>query len=200
MQLLFLRHGPAEARNDWRGDDEERPLSAQGKLLVADVAFSLTRQQTRPAVILTSPFLRAKQTAEIVSEHLGDGTQVLVDDRLAPGLGPKQLAKILRNYGDNAVLMLVAHDPDVSELVRKHSTVGLGVDRAYEQGEILLLPRLIIENIFPPAACNPHIRQVRFNVLHGLPIQQHNMEHLTEQLRVTAHQAPIRGGSTMRLT
>jgi hypothetical protein len=72
--------------------------------------------------------------------------------------------------------------------VRKHSTVGLGVDRAYEQGEILMLPRLIIENIFPPAACNPRIRQVRFNVLHGLPIQQHNMEHLTEQLRVAAHQ------------
>ena len=51
-----------------------------------------------------------------------------------------------------------------------------------------MLPRLIIENIFPPAACNPHIRQVRFNVLHGLPIQQHNMDHVTEQLRVAAYQ------------
>jgi hypothetical protein len=77
---------------------------------------------------------------------------------------------------------------DVSELVLKHSTAGLGIDRAYERGEILMLPRLIIENIFPPAACNPRIREVRFNVLRGLPIQQHNMEHLTEQFRVAAHQ------------
>lgn len=77
---------------------------------------------------------------------------------------------------------------DVSELVREHSTKGLGVDRAYEQGEILTLPRLIIENIFPPADCSPRIRSVRFNVLTGLPGQQHNMEHLTEQLRIAAHQ------------
>jgi hypothetical protein len=77
---------------------------------------------------------------------------------------------------------------DVSELVREHSTKGLGVDRAYERGEILMLPRLIIENIFPPAECNPRIRSVRFNVLTGLPGAQHNIEDLTKQLRVVAQQ------------
>jgi dienelactone hydrolase len=77
---------------------------------------------------------------------------------------------------------------DVSELVRKHSTAGLGVDRAYEEGEILALPRVLIENIFPPADCHPRIRSVRFHVLTGLPGAQHSIEDLTKQLRVAAHQ------------
>jgi hypothetical protein len=73
---------------------------------------------------------------------------------------------------------------DVSELVTKHSTDGLGVDRTYEQGEILMLPRLIIENIFPPADCHPRIRSVRFNVLTGLPGAQHSIADLTSQLKM----------------
>ncbi len=85
VRLLFLRHGPAEPKNDWRGDDKERPLSDQGKLLVANVALSLARQQMRPAVILTSPCARARQTSQIISECVGGETQTLMDDRLAPG-------------------------------------------------------------------------------------------------------------------
>ncbi len=118
MQLLFLRHGPAEAKNDWRGDDLERPLSAEGRLLVTDVAYSLVRQDTRLGLILTSPYTRAKQTAQIVSQAAGDGTQVLVDNRLAPGFSAKQLGKVLRDYGARDTLMLVAHEPDLSDLVR----------------------------------------------------------------------------------
>jgi hypothetical protein len=77
---------------------------------------------------------------------------------------------------------------DVSDLVLKHSTPGLGVDRAYEQGEILMLPRLLIENIIPPPDCNPRIRSVRFNLLTGLPVDQHNIAKLTQKLQVTARQ------------
>jgi dienelactone hydrolase len=94
---------------------------------------------------------------------------------------------------DGSIHYVYAFDPspvtgffDVSELVRSHSTRGLGVDRAYEAGEILALPRLLVENIFPPASCHPRIRMVRFNVLHGLPLTQHSMADLTEQMRIVA--------------
>ncbi len=97
---------------------------------------------------------------------------------------------------DGSIKYVYAFDPspvtgffDVSELVRDHSTKGLGVDHAYEQGEILALPRLIIENIFPPADCRPRIRSVRFNVLTGLPATQHSIAELTKQLRVAGSQA-----------
>jgi phosphohistidine phosphatase len=118
MQLLFLRHGPAEPKSAWTGEDEHRPLSSEGRLLVADIACSLPRLKTRPDLIVTSPLMRARQTAEIVGECLAAPDQVVVDKRLAPGFGLKQLEKVIRDHADADVLMLVAHDPDLSELVR----------------------------------------------------------------------------------
>ncbi len=94
---------------------------------------------------------------------------------------------------DGGIRYVYAFDPspvtgffDVSELIRDHSTKGLGVDRAYEQGEILMLPRLIIENIFPPSPCNPRIRSVRFNLLAGPPGAQHSITELTKKLSAEA--------------
>jgi hypothetical protein len=98
-------------------------------------------------------------------------------------------------YADNdrSIRYVYAFDPspvtgyfDISEWLREHNTEGLGVDRAYEQGEILVLPRLIIENFFPPAPCNPRIRSVRFNLLSGLPVSQHSIAGLTERLHAEA--------------
>lgn len=77
---------------------------------------------------------------------------------------------------------------DVSSLTLKQSTKGLGIDRAYQQGEILSLPRRLAENILPLADCQPRIRSVRFNLLRGLPVQQHSMENLTKQLHIAARQ------------
>jgi len=130
----------------------------------------------------------------------GAGTQfVSVGHSLGGGLA-QQAAYAERN-GD--IKYVYAFDPspvtgffDISELVRVHSTEGLGVDRAYEQGEILMLPRLLIENIFPPADCRPRVRSVRFNLLHGLPGAQHSIAELTKELRVAAKE---RGANAHRV-
>ena len=118
MQLLFLRHGPAVAKNDWTGEEETRPLTGEGKLLVTDIACSLPRLKARPDWIVTSPLARALQTAQIVGECLDAPDKVVPDKRLAPGFGMKQLERLMRDYPDDCVLMLVGHDPDFSELVR----------------------------------------------------------------------------------
>lgn len=81
---------------------------------------------------------------------------------------------------------------DVSALVLEKSTAGLGVDRAFEAGEILALPRLIVENIYPPAPCNPRIRTVRFNLLTGLGIKQHSIAGLTKELSAVGRGADAR--------
>jgi len=95
--------------------------------------------------------------------------------------------------GKDGIHYVYAFDPspvtgffDVSAMLRERSTAGLGVDRAYEAGEILALPRMIVENIFPPAECRPRIRSVRFHVFDGLPVAEHNMERLTTELREVA--------------
>jgi hypothetical protein len=83
---------------------------------------------------------------------------------------------------------------DVSALLCAAYDADHGIDRAYESGEILSLPRHIIEDLYPPSACDPRVRIVRFNLLTGSPVEQHNMEGLTEKLRLSAamHGQPLR--------
>jgi len=75
---------------------------------------------------------------------------------------------------------------DYSALLRAAYNADHGIDRAYESGEILSLPRHLIEDIYPPSACDPRVRIVRFNLLTGSPVEQHSMEGLTENLRLSA--------------
>jgi phosphohistidine phosphatase len=68
-------------------------------------------------VILTSPLVRAHQTAEIVAEALGPGARLATDPRLAPGFNLKQLRALLAAHRGPAALMLVGHEPDFSQTI-----------------------------------------------------------------------------------
>lgn len=96
-------------------------------------------------------------------------------------------------YAHPKIRYVFAFDPspvtgffDISALLRAQYNRGHGIDRAYESGEILSLPRQILESIYPPSACDPRVRIVRFNLLTGSPLAQHSMEDLTENLRLSA--------------
>ncbi len=119
MQVIFFRHGPAEPRNEWKGDDAERPLTHDGRQLVTEVAAAMLRSGFVPDVILSSPLVRAQQSAAIIADCLGVPDQVLVDKRLGPGFGPEQLQKILRDYGKYTLLLLVSQEPDLSHTISK---------------------------------------------------------------------------------
>lgn len=118
MELFFLRHGPAESKTGWAGDDIERPLSAEGRLLVTEVAASLAGYKFRPDIVLTSPYERARQTAHIVAARLDLLDKVIVDARLIPGFGMKQLGKVLQDHAQEQRLLLVGHGPDLTQVAR----------------------------------------------------------------------------------
>ncbi len=118
MDLFFVRHGPAEPKVNWSGDDLERPLSAEGRLIVEEVAARLAQYRMRPERVVTSPYVRARQTARILAERLGLADRVVVDARLIPGFGLRQLGKLLSEHTDSQGLMLVGHGPDVTQVVR----------------------------------------------------------------------------------
>jgi len=69
----------------------------------------------KPAAVITSPKLRASQTAEIVAQRLG--LSVAVDDDLAGPLSPSTVEGILDRAGGPESVVLVGHDPDFSELL-----------------------------------------------------------------------------------
>jgi len=118
MELFLIRHGPAEVKADWSGDDVERPLSAEGRLIVAEVAAALANHQVQPELVLTSPYDRTRQTAQIVAERLGMPDKVIADTRLIPGFGLRQLGKVLHDHADCKSILLVGHGPDLSQVVR----------------------------------------------------------------------------------
>ncbi len=117
MELYFLRHGLAHERDEWAGDDWHRPLTEEGQARMMREAETLVRLNVQLDLILTSPLVRARQTAEIVARQLHVLDKLVVDERLAAGFGPDQLARILEAHSTVGALMLVGHEPDFSETV-----------------------------------------------------------------------------------
>jgi phosphohistidine phosphatase len=117
MLLFLLRHGIAvEPGTPGLAHDSERPLTPEGRRKVRRLARALDRLEVQPGVILTSPFVRARQTAELVAARLRLEKRLVVCEPLACGGSPKQLvAEINRSHGRAASVMLVGHEPDLSE-------------------------------------------------------------------------------------
>ena len=117
LQLFFLRHGKAWSRADWREDDGLRPLTDAGEALMHAEGRAMKAMGLAPEVIVTSPLVRARRTAEIVAEELGLSARLVEDRRLAHGLDARRLAAIVEGQGAAASLMVVGHEPDLSDTV-----------------------------------------------------------------------------------
>ena len=111
MQLFLLRHGIAEDRRAG-GTDFDRALTAEGRAQLARVARGLHRLKVAPAAILSSPLVRARQTAEIVAPVLGREVEIV--DRLAAGVRFEEMLHVIEDQYSAGSLMLVGHEPDFS--------------------------------------------------------------------------------------
>jgi phosphohistidine phosphatase len=147
IQLHLLRHAHAGDPLAWAGPDEARPLSSRGERQADRLGRFLAGIGFQTDAIITSPKVRAAQTAEIVAERLG--VPFRTDDRLAGGVGLSALDAILRDAGAPVAPVLVGHDPDFSDLVlklcgglgvpmRKGAFARIDVDRPFEPGRATL--------------------------------------------------------------
>jgi len=119
MELFLLRHGPAVERGT-RGfeDDTLRPLTAKGRRQMRTTAAAMKRLRGKFDLILSSPFARAKQTAEIVATVLRLKRRLKFSNALAPGGPPAILLRQLsREKPAPEKILLVGHEPDLSRLV-----------------------------------------------------------------------------------
>ncbi len=117
MILYFLRHGLADDRAGWIADDTQRPLTKDGKDKMAQEAELFTRLSLGLDLIITSPLVRAFQTAQIVAQRLNIVDKLIQDERLAPGFDRQELSEILTAHPGVDTLMLVGHEPDFSETI-----------------------------------------------------------------------------------
>lgn len=114
-ELYILRHAHAGDPSAWTGRDADRPLSAKGEHQAERLGRFLAGFGFAPDAIITSPKVRAAQTAEIVARRLE--VAVTTDDRLAEGVGLAIIEAVLRDAGDPARPVIVGHDPDFSDLL-----------------------------------------------------------------------------------
>jgi phosphohistidine phosphatase len=115
MNIIVMRHGPAEDRS-LSGADRERCLTHPGRQVVRNVAELLIKQGRVPSRILTSPFVRAVQTAELVSHYAPPSTLVHVHPKLVPNQDLYPVLTELSGLEDETIL-LVSHEPSLSQLI-----------------------------------------------------------------------------------
>ncbi len=115
MLLHLLRHAHAADASDHRGPDATRPLTDKGREQSRRLGRFLADHRFATDRIVTSPRVRARETAEIVAELLG--VSAVVDDRLGGALDLAILEALLDDHDDPHRPILVGHDPDFSDLV-----------------------------------------------------------------------------------
>ncbi len=115
MLVYFVRHGEAVAQ----GDDWERPLTSDGANLIRAEAAVLKTLGVHPTAVFSSPLPRAVQTAEILVEALCPDSGFNTRDELAPGADLGDVATVLSGLENDAVAMIVGHEPDLSSIVGK---------------------------------------------------------------------------------
>lgn len=118
MQLFIVRHGHANWPH-WEGRDEDRPLTPEGTRLTRAEGQALARRGLKPDLILHSPLVRTRETAQLIAEALGCLDRLQKSNLLQPGLNYQRLAKLLSEHAQHETLMLVGHAPDVAEVVEK---------------------------------------------------------------------------------
>jgi phosphohistidine phosphatase len=118
-ELYLIRHGSAEARGDAWPDDAKRPLSEDGMSRLKKEARGLARLDVAVDVVLTSPLVRTKQTAEIVAAALDSRPPIVNIDSLAPGGSYAALVADLEKHARKHSIALVGHEPGIGELAAR---------------------------------------------------------------------------------
>lgn len=115
MELIFFRHGDAEDVGP-NGSDHARRLTSRGELESERVARFILASGLAPGEVVSSPLVRARQTAERVARVLGCGPEPQTDDRLKSGARVEDIEGVVADYPAQRIL-LVGHEPDFSQVV-----------------------------------------------------------------------------------
>jgi phosphohistidine phosphatase len=116
MKLIVVRHAAAVERSS-DISEEIRYLTPEGRVFFRKTARTMLKNGVEPGLILTSPLLRAVQTADILAEALSYSGPFMVRDELRPGFDRQGLNKLLDDYRSVDEMVLVGHEPDLSNIV-----------------------------------------------------------------------------------
>jgi phosphohistidine phosphatase len=164
MNLYIVRHAIAVARGTpGYDDDSQRPLTEAGRKKMKKIVNGLRQLELELDVIVSSPYVRARDTAMILAKEFDMKDKVSLSDSLIPPGNFESLVNEIREKYDVENLALVGHEPMLSSLVswlstgntamkvvlKKGGVAYLSSDNLYEQGRAtlrwLLTPALMVE-------------------------------------------------------
>lgn len=119
FELYLIRHAIAEPRGESWPDDARRPLSDAGTIRMRKAARGLARLGVSFEIILTSPLVRARQTAEIVAAALDPRPSTINVEWLAPGGSYAALVANLEKHALKTRIALVGHEPGIGEFTAR---------------------------------------------------------------------------------
>jgi phosphohistidine phosphatase len=141
MNLYLLRHGIAvEPGTPGYEKDSDRPLTAKGEDRLRETARAMEKLELSFDLILSSPFLRAKQTAEIIATNLRLRNKLAFSNELIPSGNPQLLIQQLNGFrpGPENVL-LVGHEPHLGRFVALLSAGNTSLEIDFKKGGLCKL-------------------------------------------------------------
>ncbi len=142
MKLYIVRHASAEAAGETEPEtDSQRQLTDKGRKKMTRIARGLKELEPKLDRILTSPYLRAAQTAEILRKtYRLDPARVSESPNLVPmGSADQLIAEMLANYSDAKRIALVGHEPSLSQLISVLTSGDTGLAIHFKKGGICRL-------------------------------------------------------------
>ena len=134
MKLFLMRHADAEPMIDGK-DSPGRKLTEKGRAQVSEAAKKLKVKETTFDVILTSPYIRAVETAEIVADELGLRGRLKKSAELVPGSDISKLIHLMDKYRDKRNILFVGHEPDLG--IFAGELLHLGAPRPLGKAEVV---------------------------------------------------------------
>ena len=126
MELYFLRHGiAAEPGTVAVSHDSERPLTSEGVEKMEREVESMRCMGLLFDSVVSSPYLRAKETANLVAKGLKFKDKVRYSEALVPGAEFKSFFKLLKEFKPESRVLFVGHMPSLGEFV-SHLVSGQG--------------------------------------------------------------------------
>jgi phosphohistidine phosphatase len=144
-ELYLVRHGRAEERGEAWPDDSKRPLTTEGKSSMRKAARGLVRLDVVFDLVLSSPFVRARQTAEIIVDAYDDKPPLVFIESLTPNGTFQAVLADLEKHARRSRIAIVGHEPSLGELAARLS--GLRRPIVFKKGAVC---RIDVKSL-PPA-------------------------------------------------
>lgn len=133
-EVYLIRHGIAAERGEEYPDDSKRPLTSRGIARLKKEAKALDQLEVVFDLIIASPLLRTRQTADVLSESMKSKPPVTTADALAPAGTPAAVIQELGKHMRKGRIALVGHEPNLGELAGR--LIGARTPIEFKKGAV----------------------------------------------------------------